>query len=212
VGARLDERELADAMGISRTPLREAIGKLAKEGLVEHLPYQGNFVRTFTAKQVSDLYEVRRTLEVLAIGRAVERLSDEDLASLRGILNEVRDALAGGDLAAFGEADRRFHKLIADLADNETLSQALDRLDAQVRLIRRVANRDPGLVRRTTAEREELLAALTARDASRAARLMEAHIDGVRLAVVAQFEGDSGTGRREQAKRTRADQREQAEG
>lgn len=189
LGARLDERELAEAMGISRTPLREAIGKLAKEGLIENCPYQGNFVRTFTAKQANDLYEIRGALESLATKRAVERLSEQDLERLCSILDDAYDAVHSDDMLAFGEADRRLHKAIADLADNEMLSAMLDGLDGQIRLVRRVANRDPDVVARTTAEREQIVAALSARDASKAAQMMEQHIDGVRRAVIAQFEG-----------------------
>ena len=80
-GAQLDERALANDLSVSRTPLREAIATLVEEGLVERRPYRGNFVRMFTAKQVDDLYEVRKALEGLAIRLAVLRLTEEELAS-----------------------------------------------------------------------------------------------------------------------------------
>lgn len=187
-GAQLDERILAEEMGVSRTPLREAIGHLAKEGIVEYRPFRGNFVRTFTAKQVKDLYQVRKALESLAMRLAIPKLSQEHIAEISLILDQVHAALAQGDIDGYTEADRRFHAAILHITGNETLIDALQRLDAQIQVVRTLANRDPEVVERTAKERPLILAALTARDADAAAHLMEAHIDGVAKAVVAQIE------------------------
>lgn len=188
--ARLDEQALADEMGVSRTPIREAIGKLTREGLVEYRPYQGNFVRAFTARQVNDLYEVRKELEALAMRRAIPRLSDANVLELKAILDAVHDAYERGDLIAYGTADRHFHNAIARFSGNETLIESLDRLGLQVQLVRTAANRDPGIVERTAQQRPAIFAALEARDAERAARLMEEHIEDVRRTVVAHLERD----------------------
>ncbi|MDP9362907.1 MAG: GntR family transcriptional regulator [Chloroflexota bacterium] len=179
-GARLDERALAEQMAVSRTPLREAIGKLTKEGLVEHRPYKGNFVRVLSAKQIDDLYEVRRALEGLAVRQSVPHFTSADTAEVREALEDTERALAAGDMAEYGAADQRFHDVFVRVAGNEALSETLDRLRMQVHLIRMVANRDPDIVARTAMERPRILAALEARDADLAARLMEEHIEGVR--------------------------------
>ena len=189
-GARIDERAVAEQLGVSRTPLREAIAKLAKEGLIEQRPYRGNFVRAFSPKQVNDLYETRMVLEGFATRRAVENLTDEGLAELTEILDDVQAALAAGDIAAYSVADQRFHQVIAHLSGNETVIESLERLRAQVQLVRLAANRDPDLVERTARERPAILAALRERDADRAARLMEEHIDGVRQTVLKQLEAE----------------------
>lgn len=185
--ARLDEQALADDMGVSRTPIREAIGKLTTEGLVEYRPYQGSFVRSFTAQQVNDLYEVRKALESLAVRLAVPQLSEPQVADLRGILDEIHHAHERGDLIAYGDADRRFHNTIAAYSGNQTLIESLDRLALQIQLVRTAANHDPEVVERTAHQRPEITAALMARDARRAARLMEAHIEDVRRSVVAEI-------------------------
>ena len=187
-GARLDEQALADKLAISRTPLRDAIGKLAKEGLIENRPYRGNFVRVFTAKQVSDLYEVRKALESLAVRLAVPKLTEEDLSKLRDILDDVRATLERGDIAEYSAADQRFHSLMAEIANNQTLIESLGRLKHQIQVVRVTANRDPDVVQRTARERPQILAALESRDAELAARLMEEHIEGVRRNVVTQLE------------------------
>lgn len=187
-GSRIDERAISEQLGVSRTPLREAIAKLAKEGLVEQRPYRGNFVRAFSRKQVDDLYETRMVLEGLAARRAVANLTDEALAELTAILDDIQEALSRLDMEAFSAADQRFHATIAHLSGNETVIESLERLRAQVQLVRMAANRDPGLVERTARERPEILAALRDRDADRAGRLMEEHIDGVRQTVLRQLE------------------------
>lgn len=186
--ARLDEQALADILGVSRTPIRESIGKLTTEGLVEYRPYQGNFIRAFSARQVNDLYEVRKALESLAVRLAVPKLTDAQVAELRAILDDVHAAYERGDMIAYGAADRRFHNTVAAFSGNETLIDSLDRLGLQIQLVRTAANHDPGVVERAARARPEIVAALEARDARRAARLMAAHIEDVRRAVVAQIE------------------------
>ena len=187
-GTQLDEQSLADEMQISRTPVREAISKLNREGLVEYRPYKGNFVRAFTAKQISDLFEVRIALEGLAIRLAVAKLTDTDLARLTMILDDVHEALDRGDMEHYSAADQRFHQTVAAISGNESLIETLDRLSMQVQIVRSLANRDPNVVERTAHERPHILAALETRDAVLAGRLMEMHIEGVRRSVVAQLE------------------------
>lgn len=187
-GAQLDEQSLADEMQISRTPIREAVSKLNKEGIVEYRPYKGNFVRSFTAKQVSDLFEVRKALEGLATHLAVAKLTDEYLALLKRTLQAVDVALERGNMAEYSAADREFHHMIAHMSDNESLIELLDRLEIQIQLVRTIANRDPDVVDRTAHERPQILAALEMRDAELAGQLMEEHIEGVRQAVVAQLQ------------------------
>lgn len=186
-GTQLDERVLSNDMGISRTPIRGAIAQLVREGLVEYFPYRGNFVRTWSKKEIEDLFRVRIALEVLAIRLAIPKLSNEDIDHIRTILKSVESALAEGDLEAFGEADRKFHTFISRKTDNQTLIEMLERMAIQIQMIRTFANQDPDVVTRTRRERPLILAALEARDADQAAQLMEQHINGVREAVLARL-------------------------
>lgn len=187
-GTQLDEKTLAESLAVSRTPLREAIATLAEEGLVERRPYRGNFVRIFTARQINDLFEVRKALEGLASRLAVARLTDEHVHDLRQILDEAQQALEGGDLVAYSAADKRFHQTMARITENETLIEALGRLGRQIQIIRISANRDPENVERTAQERVNILEALETRDAERTAHLMEEHIEGVRRSVLLQLD------------------------
>lgn len=188
LNSQLDERELAEKLSVSRTPLREAIGKLVKEGVIEYRPYKGNFVKRLSAKQISDLYQVRKVLEAMAVRLAIENLTDKGLTELLGILEDVDAALDHSDLEQFNAADGRFHETIARMSGNETLIESLRRLELQLRIMRNLANRDPDVVERTAQERPHILRALESRDAELASRLMEEHIEGVRRSVVQQLE------------------------
>ena len=191
-GNQIDERLLAEQLQVSRTPLREAISTLAREGIIEYRPYKGSFVRTFTAEEVRNLFEVRKALEALAVRLAVTHLTNSGLDSLLGILDDVQAALDTNDLDLFNQADQRFHATIAQLSRNQTLVDQLDRLGLQVQMVRTIANRDPGLVERTMDERPKILAAIKTRNAQLAADLMERHIEGVCAAVTSQLEALDG--------------------
>lgn len=187
-GARLDEQQIAEELGVSRTPLREAISKLVKDGLVEHRPYRGNFVRSFTAKEVFDLYEVRKALESTAVRLAVPNLTEASAGELKKILGEIDIALAASDLEAYGLADKQFHETIARLSGNATLVSVLAHLSGQVQLIRTIANQDPSIVEITAMERPGIVDAMIDGDVERAMFLMEEHIELVQRNTTARME------------------------
>ncbi|MBI3971227.1 MAG: GntR family transcriptional regulator [Chloroflexi bacterium] len=186
-GTQLDEQSLAARLGISRTPLRAAIARLTQEGLVVNLPYRGAFVRQFSREEIDGLYEVRAVLEGLAARKAAARLTASELDPIRAILDECQAALENGDFAAYGEADARFHRALADASGNPTLVETLESLRLRVQVLRDLANRDPGLRGRAAKERVLILEALERRDGDAAARLLEGHIDSVRRIALQQL-------------------------
>jgi DNA-binding GntR family transcriptional regulator len=184
LGTQLDERTLAAQLGVSRTPVREAIIQLVREGLVDYFPYRGHFVKMWTPKEVNDLFEVRKVLEALAVRLAVRKLSQEDIEELHTIVSEIQDTLRRGDIDGFSDADRMFHNTIIQKTGNQTLIDGLDRLDCQIQVIRTIANRAPDLVERMLHEWPQILAALDARNAERSVELMLVHIEDARKTVV----------------------------
>ena len=191
-GAAIDEKKLVERLSTSRTPFREAIGTLEREGLIEIRPYRGFFVRQLSRKDVEDLYDLRETLEAMAARRAVERASDGDIDRLSSMLDRAVQALRSDDMAAYAAEDRRFHEFIAELSDNHALVDTLSRLALQIQMCRVIANRSRDFAERAADERDRIRGAFRQRDAGLAARLMAEHIADVRQSVMAQLMAEAG--------------------
>ena len=131
-GERLMEIQLANKLGVSRTPIREAIRKLELEGLVLMIPRRGAEVAEITEKSLRDVLEVRDALEVLCVDLACDRISDEDIESLKEAAKEFELALQGGDVTEYAEADVKFHDIIYHATDNQKLIQLLYNLREQM--------------------------------------------------------------------------------
>ncbi|WP_105372845.1 GntR family transcriptional regulator [Neorhizobium huautlense] len=190
-GVSIDEKLLTERLQVSRTPFREAIGTLAKEGLIEIKPYRGFFVRSFSRKEVSDLYELRKTLECFAVELAVPQMSDAHIAGFERILDEAVAALRRGDLETYGARDREFHETIAELSGSAPLIETLSRLALQIQICRAIANESKEFAERAAEERDQILQAFRARDIPQAKALMHAHISDVQQAVLARFRKES---------------------
>ena len=131
-GERLMEIQLANKLGVSRTPIREAIRKLELEGLVLMIPRRGAEVAEITEKSLRDVLEVRAALEELAVDLACDRISAEDIQSLKEAAKEFEAALQGGDVTEYAEADVKFHDIIYLATDNQRLIQLLYNLREQM--------------------------------------------------------------------------------
>ena len=131
-GERLMEIQLANKLGVSRTPIREAIRKLELEGLVLMIPRKGAEVAEITEKSLRDVLEVRGSLEELAVELACERISEEQIAELKVAATAFEEALQTGELTEYAEADVRFHDIIYSATDNQRLVQLLYNLREQM--------------------------------------------------------------------------------
>lgn len=174
-GDRLNEVALSKELGVSRTPLREALNRLVAENLFEFKPGQGFFCRTLDAQTVFDLYECRRITEAAAARLACERASDEELRLLHDALIATGIETAGLTVAEACVRDEEFHLGIARLSGNQVLETQLLRLNERIRYIRWIsmaANR----LQKSKGEHIALADALVARDADRAEAIVTAHI------------------------------------
>ncbi len=131
-GERLMEIQLANKLGVSRTPIREAIRKLELEGLVLMIPRRGAEVAEITEKSLRDVLEVRDALEVLSVELACERITEEDIQALKEAAKAFELALQGGDVTEYAEADVKFHDIIYHATDNQKLIQLLYNLREQM--------------------------------------------------------------------------------
>jgi DNA-binding GntR family transcriptional regulator len=175
VGTRLRDEELAAQLGVSRTPVREALMYLSQEGLVEVYPRSGTRVRTFTEEDIEEIFEVRTALETLAVRKAAARLKPPQVERLRGLWEGAEQALANGDPAPALTLDRELHRLILEESGNGRLKEIMARLNDYVALFRNLGARTPDH-RGYTAELPEILSALEQRDAEGAAVALARHI------------------------------------
>lgn len=173
--SRINEADLATELGLSRTPLREALLRLASEGLVRFVPGQGFYSRSLDPRQVFDLYEVRATLETKAVELAVHRASGEEIAELRQFLRETGPEAQGRSIEELVALDERFHETIANFARNAELQSLLRNLNERIRFFRWInMNNESRPI--TQGEHAAILDAIEARDVARATQLVHEHV------------------------------------
>jgi DNA-binding GntR family transcriptional regulator len=175
VGTRLRDEELAAQLGVSRTPVREALMYLSQEGLVEVYPRSGTRVRTFTEEDIEEIFEVRAALETLAVRKAAGRLDPGEVQRLRTLWEAAERALAKGDAAPALKLDQEMHQLILEASGNRRLKELMARINDYVALFRNLGARTPDH-RGYTAELPEILRALELRDVEAAATSLARHI------------------------------------
>ncbi|WP_171207848.1 MULTISPECIES: GntR family transcriptional regulator [unclassified Ruegeria] len=174
-GDRLNEVSLSKELGVSRTPLREALNRLVAERLFDFRPGQGFFCRPLDAQTVYDLFELRRIIETAAVRSACERALDSDLDALKTELYATGIDITGLTIAEAVARDEAFHLGIAQLTGNAELVETLDRINERIRYIRWVSMSMDRL-QRSKSEHKRVMQALIARDADSAAQVMGAHI------------------------------------
>lgn len=178
-GERVNEVELAVQLGVSRTPVREALNRLAKDGFMNFVPNKGFYSRDLTPEGVRELYEVRMVIEQSTFRFACQRATDDEIAATTAIWEEVsqhRPPQNDQDWAKIAEIDERFHMEIARISHNSRLYEMLDSLNSLSRFFRRIDLETP--VRRNNAydEHVDIIAALRQRDIEKGVALIEQHI------------------------------------
>jgi DNA-binding GntR family transcriptional regulator len=134
-GKRLVETELADMLGVSRAPVREAINELRTQGLVSTIPRRGSYVRETTEQDVREIYEVRKAVEIPAIQAALALQTDADVAALDHQIDEMRTRAREGDIRGFSGADVEFHRLTYAKCPNGRLLGLADQIATASRMI-----------------------------------------------------------------------------
>ena len=173
-GARIVEFQLAKELGVSQSPVREALRELAAVGIVTILPRRGARVRLPSAKELADVSVVRAEVDGLAARLAAGRVPDDTLAALEALIEEMLAALARGDFSGVTDADVRFHELIADASENHALERAFDQLAPFARTF--ITLTLPGVdVHDIVLQHRPILEALRAHDSERAAGAARDH-------------------------------------
>jgi DNA-binding GntR family transcriptional regulator len=175
-GAELNEVELAEALGVSRGPVREAIRHLAAEGLVTERPRRSAVVSALSREEFVQAYQVREALEVLAVRLAVPRVDAALLVVLDGLIDEMERCAARADASAFFDANARFHGRLVEASGNRRLAEMHGQLTGQMGRYQMRSLALRGSLRRSIAEHRAILRAIRRGDAPRATHLMSEHI------------------------------------
>lgn len=183
-GERLMEIALAEKLGVSRTPIREAIRKLELEGLVTMIPRRGAQVANITEKDLNDVLEVRICLEKMAIEKACNCMTEENLQKLRRAGRDFERMIASGDLTKLTEADVAFHEIIYQASDNARLIQVLYNLREQIYRYRIEYLKEEDIRKLLAKEHEEIYQALKNRDVKKAQDITYMHLENQRKAIM----------------------------
>ncbi|MDO4339453.1 MAG: GntR family transcriptional regulator [Eubacteriales bacterium] len=190
-GERLMEIALAERLGVSRTPIREAMRKLELEGLVVMIPRRGAQVANITEKDLNDVLEVRIALENMAIEKACKRMNEEQMGKLWIAAREFEHTIEEGDLVKLAEADEAFHEIIYQAADNMRLNQVLNNMREQIYRYR-VEYLKEGETREVLVrEHEELYYAIRERDVQKAQEISFHHLENQRKAIIRSIEAEN---------------------
>ncbi|MCM1113686.1 MAG: GntR family transcriptional regulator [Muribaculum sp.] len=189
-GERLMEIHLANMLGVSRTPIREAIRKLELEGLVTMVPRRGAEVAQITEKSMSDVLEVRRTLDALCAELACERITEEELARLKEACENFERATATKDVKIIAQADVELHDIILQATGNSRLIQLVNNLSEQMYRYRFEYIKDIDQHERLAKEHRIIYESLVSKDKERASEAAKLHIDNQKKAIIRQIRLD----------------------
>lgn len=189
LGLKLTEQQLAKELGVSRTPIREALNRLIQDGLVTASPGRGAFVATFQPYDIVEFFEVREALEGMAARLAASRITREALTRLRrqleaGVAHGERDGYTG-----YLEADRKFHEAVTSASGNRHLCQLMGALRERIQILRHRSVVLPGRARKSFQEHLNIIEALSRHDQAVAEERMRAHIRNVKEDLIATING-----------------------
>lgn len=188
-GARIPEKQLCEMLGISRTPLREALKVLASEGLIELLPNRGARVKVLSERDISELFELMGGLEALAGRLAAERITPEALTQIEADHYEMYRYFLHGDRAGYFRCNQLIHEAILSAADNQALSLAWHSAMGRIRRIRFAANLDDNgeRWREAVREHEGILDCLRRRAGAELSELLFTHLQHKKEAILQKF-------------------------
>ncbi len=190
-GERLTEIRLADRLGVSRTPIREAMRKLELEGLVVMVPRRGAVVAKISEKNLRDVLEIRRVLDMLCARLACERMSEEAKEKLNTACQDFEEAVKSGDLRDVAQKDVALHNIIIEATGNLTLQQMLDNLAEQMYRYRVKYLKDDSQYQTLSREHRAICKSIMSGDQETAVRLAKEHIDNQETAIIRQLRAET---------------------
>jgi DNA-binding GntR family transcriptional regulator len=187
-GERLMETQLADELGVSRTPVREAIRKLELEGLVVMVPRRGAYVAGISMRDIHEVFQVRGALEALAASLAAERITAEELEEMERQLVKEAEETEANNLKSIVQIDTTFHDIMYKASRNQKLMQMINNLQEQLQRFRSASLARPGRSRTALEEHKKIVEAIAARDTKLAEQLALEHIENAENAMILSLE------------------------
>lgn len=184
-GVKLLEDKIANQMGVSRTPVREALRELAAEGFVEMTPNQGMIVTTVSLEDLKEVLQIRGVLEGLATYLAAKMITREDIIKLERIINKMNICIIKDDTLAFSDLNADFHDLILKICGNKRLIRICSNLSDRAHRFRIRSLSIPGRLKYALKEHREILEALKKKDSEQADKLSQKHIKNVLKNILA---------------------------
>ncbi|HZJ84529.1 MAG TPA: GntR family transcriptional regulator [Syntrophomonadaceae bacterium] len=181
---RLMEIQLAEELGVSRTPIREALRKLEMEGFIVMVPRKGAYVADLSFKDIADVFEIRSALEGLAASLAAERITSEELEEMERCLVEKAEAILENDMEKLVSVDTKFHETIYRASRNERLTNIINNLREQIQRYRATTLAYPGRMQESLDEHRAIVEALQARDVHLARQLAGEHIENAENSMI----------------------------
>ena len=176
-GARINETQLCQTLGVSRTPLREALKTLASEGLIELVAARGGVVRKFTPKDVRDMLDVLAVLESFAARLACKEAGDDQIAELRALHDRMVAFFKAKNRLEYYKLNQDFHSGVLRLSGNAALQSAHLAIQSRLKRIRYIGNSEPRKWKDAMSEHEEMIRRLEARDAEGLAKILSLHME-----------------------------------
>ncbi|MFE1630630.1 GntR family transcriptional regulator [Brevibacillus reuszeri] len=186
-GSRIDYDELMAELGVSRTPVRDALNRLQIDNLIEVRPRSGTFVSTPNKKAIEDLYNVRKPLESTAVELAAPHLSEESYLALLKEAEQAEAELGKGNPDLFFAHDRNFHRTLISHSDNSRLIAIMDSLEVQVKWFGIIMTKNLDRPHRAIEFHKNIITAMQAKKIQEAKRLMEMHIEEVKLDIMSDY-------------------------
>lgn len=185
-GETLVEADLARQLSISKTPVRDALSRLEKEGFITKIPYKGYYVSEVSRETIIEIFEIRAVLEGLACRLAAPLLTAEDLTALGALLDQHAAAAVSGNIALASQLNRRFHDAVIQKSANRWLADTLAHLDEHLRRYRTLSNFQSGRLEKSVDEHRAILNALASQATAQAEEAARQHLLSVSADLAAQ--------------------------
>lgn len=176
-GERLMEIQLAEELGVSRTPVREAIRRLELEGFLVMVPRRGTYVSDLTIKDINEVFEIRTALDVLAAGLAAERITEEELEQMERLLVQIGEHIDRREADQIVQADGEFHDILYRASRNDRLVGIINNLREQFTRFRTISMAYPGRIKNTLEEHRRLVEAIAQRNPDMAQQAAREHME-----------------------------------